>query len=69
MAGHGEMARHGTTTWTLHPGTLFGPKSPKTLAEQATQACRKVLAARKPLLLFRFVGTLLLRYAERTFDA
>jgi hypothetical protein len=29
----------------------------------------KVLAARKPLLLLRFVGTLLLRLAERTFDA
>jgi hypothetical protein len=29
----------------------------------------KVLAGRKPLLLFRFVGTLLLRLAERTFDA
>ena len=29
----------------------------------------KVLAKRKPLLLFRFAGTLLLRLAERTFDA
>jgi hypothetical protein len=29
----------------------------------------KVLAGRKPLLLFRFAGTLLLRLAERTFDA
>ncbi len=29
----------------------------------------KVLAGRKPLLLFRFVGTLLLRLEERTFDA
>jgi hypothetical protein len=29
----------------------------------------KVLDGRKPLLLFRFVGTLLLRFADRTFDA
>jgi len=29
----------------------------------------KVLARRKPLLLLRFVGTLLLRFEERTFDA
>ncbi len=29
----------------------------------------KVLARRKPLLLLRFVGTLLLRLEERTFDA
>ena len=28
----------------------------------------KVLAGRKPLLSFRFAGTLLLRLAERTFD-
>ncbi len=32
------------------------------------EACRKVLDGRKPLLLFRFVGWLLLRLAERTFD-
>lgn len=55
-------AQHGTTTWTLHPGTL-----------RKRNACGfwlgKVLATRKPLLLFRFVGTLLLRLAERTFDA
>ncbi len=31
-------------------------------------ACRKVLDGRKPLLLLRFVGTLLLRWAERRFD-
>ena len=29
----------------------------------------KVLTGRKPLLLLRFVGALLLRLAERTFDA
>jgi hypothetical protein len=29
----------------------------------------KVLAGRKPLLLLRIAGTLLLRLAERTFDA
>ena len=29
----------------------------------------KVLAGRKPLLLFRYAGALLLRLAERTFDA
>ena len=31
-------------------------------------ACLKVLAARKPLLLLRLSGWLLLRLAERTFD-
>jgi hypothetical protein len=31
-------------------------------------ACRKVLAGRKPLLLLRLSGWLLLRLAERTFD-
>jgi hypothetical protein len=29
----------------------------------------KVLAGRNPLLMVRFAGTLLLRLAERTFDA
>ncbi len=29
----------------------------------------KVLAGRKPILLLRFAGALLLRLAERTFDA
>jgi hypothetical protein len=29
----------------------------------------KVLAGRNPLLLFRFAGALLLRWAERMFDA
>ncbi|MBM4073276.1 MAG: hypothetical protein FJ271_30795 [Planctomycetes bacterium] len=59
---HPAMARHRTTTWTLHPGTL-----------RRKNACGfrhgKVLDGRNPLLLFRFVGTLLLRLDERTFDA
>src|SRR5262249_44226930 len=45
-----QTARHGTTTWTLHPGTL-----------RKSNACGfgqgKVLAGRKPTLLLRFVGT------------
>jgi hypothetical protein len=54
--------RHGTTTWTLHPGTL-----------RRDETCGfrqgKVLAGRKPTLLLRFVGRFLLRLAQRTFDA
>ena len=57
-----KTARHRTTTWTLHPGTL-----------RRDNACAfwqgKVLAGRKPLLLLRFAGPLLLRQDERTSDA
>ncbi len=60
--GRTQTARHGTTTWTLHPGTL-----------RRMKACGfwqgKVLAARNPTLLLRLVGRFLLRLAERTFDA
>jgi hypothetical protein len=60
--GRPLAARHGTTTWTLHPGTL-----------RRNGACEfrqgKVLAGRKPALLFRFAGAFLLRLPQRTFIA
>jgi hypothetical protein len=66
---HPAMARHRTTTWTLHPGTLRRKKCLRILAWQTASACRKVLAGRRPTLLLRLVGTFLLRLAERTFTA
>ena len=54
------MARHGTTAWTLHPGTLRGKN-----AWEFRQG--KVLAGRNPTLLFRVAGTFLLRLDEPPF--
>jgi hypothetical protein len=64
---HPLTRRHRTTAWTLHPGTLRKkPRLPADSGLANPKACRKVLAGRRPTLLLRFVGTFLLRLAERT---
>jgi hypothetical protein len=60
--GRAQTTRHGTTTWTLHPGTLRRD-NPGGFWQG------KVLAGRRPTWLLRFDGTFLLRLAQRTFDA
>ena len=59
--------RHGTTTWTwLHSPRRTNPLPDSGVAE-GSGVPRQVLAGRKPLLVLRFAGAFLLRFAERTF--
>jgi len=61
-------ARHRTTAWTLHPGTLRRePMLPADSGLANPMACRKVLAGRNPTVLFVLVGAFLLRLADRMF--
>ena len=61
-----EVARHGTATWTW----LHAPREERPLSNSGGTGCAsccQVLEGRKPLLVLRFAGAFLLRFAERTF--
>ena len=64
-----RVARHGTTTWTLHRHAPEVSKITSGFWPGNRVGCRKVLAGRKPLVFSRFDGAFLLRFAARTFAA
>ena len=67
-----KTVRHGTTAWTLHLARFAGRLLrdwPVNSGNTDSTICGKVLATRKPILLLRLSGLLLLREADRTSDA